>query len=314
MDDNNRRISVAEPIGEAVTWTKNRLFHPFNPGEWFVYGFAWFLASLATFDGFSFKFNVNVGGPTGAPGDTFSGTPPSELLDQLLQWVGLAEVIIGVVIVLVLFAFLVLLLWLGSRGAFIFLDATLRDEAAIADPWHAYRKQGNSLFFVRLIYVLLGGILAIGSAGIGAVLFMLIDILSPLLIVGLVLCVLIWTLMFFVYMIGYQLLSDFVAQVMYRRDIRCWAACKLFWNDVLRAYPGTFLLFYLLKALLTIGSMFVLVIGGCLTCCIGFLPYLSNVIFLPIGVFFRTYSIRMLDQFGDEWALTTGDEQLAELF
>jgi hypothetical protein len=42
---------------------------------------------------------------------------------------------------------------------------------------------------------------------------------------------------------------------------------------------------------------------GCLTCCIGFFPYLNAVVTLPLLVFDRCYLIYFLEQFGPEYSI-----------
>jgi hypothetical protein len=39
----------------------------------------------------------------------------------------------------------------------------------------------------------------------------------------------------------------------------------------------------------------------CLTCCVASLPYLGTVIVLPVPVFFRSFSLLFLRQFGADW-------------
>jgi hypothetical protein len=39
----------------------------------------------------------------------------------------------------------------------------------------------------------------------------------------------------------------------------------------------------------------------CLTCCLAALPYIGTVIVLPVPVFFRSFSLLFLRQFGADW-------------
>lgn len=310
-------VSVIEPIGEAMNWMQDRLFNPFNLGEWFVFGFAWFLAGLAQFGGGGGNVNVG-GGPDGTVGGGDPGAPPpDELLDQAVSVLSPTVILMIVVGLLIGFGVLALFIWLGSRGTFIFLDCTLRESAAITEPWSEYSELGNSLFRVRLAYFIISaivGFLFVIGGGLGIYALVWDGNVSGGAIALIVFLVLLMACAFILLSLFYQLLDDFVVQIMYRRDMYCWDAFQLFWRELLSQYPGTFLLFYLMKFLLSIGAVFIMFIGGCLTCCIGFLPYLKNVIFLPVGVFFRTYSIRMLAQFGSEWSLDPQDEGVAELF
>ena len=43
------------------------------------------------------------------------------------------------------------LMWIGSRGRFIFTDCIVRNRGAIAEPWREFRREGNSFFLFSLI-------------------------------------------------------------------------------------------------------------------------------------------------------------------
>src|SRR5438046_8540925 len=52
---------------------------------------------------------------------------------------------------------------------------------------------------------------------------------------------------------------------------------------------------------LWIGWIMVGCLVTCLTCCLASLPYVGTVIVLPIPVFFRSFSLLFLRQFGSDW-------------
>jgi len=54
-----------------------------------------------------------------------------------------------------------------------------------------------------------------------------------------------------------------------------------------------------------------MLLGCCLTCCVALLPYVSSVVFLPVHVFFRSYSLCFLEQFGEEWRIIQEPAPLA---
>lgn len=60
--------------------------------------------------------------------------------------------------------------------------------------------------------------------------------------------------------------------------------------------------------ILLIGLAIAVLVGTCLTCCIAGLPYIQSVVFLPVYVFFRCFSVCFLEQFGEDWRLIKGDE------
>jgi hypothetical protein len=62
------------------------------------------------------------------------------------------------------------------------------------------------------------------------------------------------------------------------------------------------MLLFLMMALLAIGANTIGMYAICATCCIGALPYVSSVLFLPITVFFTCYALCYIQQFGNDWA------------
>ena len=66
-------------------------------------------------------------------------------------------------------------------------------------------------------------------------------------------------------------LRDFVAPLQMVTGLSCGAAARLL-ETLLTSHPGAFLLYLLLKILLFAVTGVVVLVGGCLTCCIAFLP------------------------------------------
>jgi hypothetical protein len=67
-----------------------------------------------------------------------------------------------------------------------------------------------------------------------------------------------------------------------------------------------------MSCLLGLGAALLVLLGCCLTCCVALLPYVSSVVFLPISVFFRCYSLGFLEQFGEEWRILQVPAPLTE--
>jgi len=69
-----------------------------------------------------------------------------------------------------------------------------------------------------------------------------------------------------------------------------------------------------MKLLLGFAAGILLFLGGILTCCIGcilmILPFIGSVVTLPVTVFFRTYSLYFLKQFGSDWELMGRPENI----
>jgi hypothetical protein len=280
--------SPLNSVSSAIECTKRILFSPFQAKKWFVLGFSSFLASL----GGGFNFNWFRGG--------------KEEFPQVFQdWVGehLPLVIaLAITVFLVLLALGILFLWLSSRGTFMLLDGVVRDRAEIREPWHRFKSQGNQLFVFQLLAGLaaLGILLPLAAVGVGLPVWLLslgsarIPMLYPivLLVAGglLVLAASFAVLLFF------GVLHDFAVPIMFQQGHSPREALRIFRIELLPRHLGGFALFYLLKVGLGIASGVLVLLAGCLTCCIGFLPYLSSVLTLPVAVFFRAYSLDFLRQ------------------
>ncbi|HSH40414.1 MAG TPA: hypothetical protein VK993_16700, partial [Chthoniobacterales bacterium] len=134
MDAAPRKIEIFAPFSAAFDLTRLILFQPFDLGKWLTIGFAAFLAGLA--DGTRMNFSFSL--------PDFSGRAQSHNVDleavksQLDAWLvgGVIAVIVAVVLV-----FIVLFLWLGSRGRFMFVDCIVRNRGAIEQPWREYRRE-----------------------------------------------------------------------------------------------------------------------------------------------------------------------------
>ena len=56
-------------------------------------------------------------------------------------------------------------------------------------------------------------------------------------------------------------------------------------------------------ATFAVAALILVMFLSCLTCCVAGLPYVGSVVFLPIYVFFRGYSLYFLAQCGEEWKM-----------
>lgn len=300
-------ISITDPIQPALGHVKRILFRPFSWRKWFVLGFSAFLAQLG--EGGSFHANGN-------PFDhqARQGAPD---FGPAIHWMGAhlpLVITLGVVIFILILALVVLLLWLGSRGQFMFLDGVARDRAEIVEPWTRFQEPARQLFRFRLMLFLVALALLAVCGGLG-VLIALPDIharafgasaltavvaMGGLLFLGfLALAVVGW------------LLVDFVVPIMYHRRLDIAEAWRLLRRDLLPGNRWRFVGFYLMTFLLWIPATLLILAGCCLTCCVAILPYLSSVAFLPIFVFFRCYSLGFLEQFGEDWRVIQDAEPAA---
>ena len=132
------------------------LFRPFDIKKWFVLGFSAFLAELGSRGGSS-GFNSSIGDEVNFDN---LGEGPAELWETIAAH-GLLFALgaFGCAMVLVV---VVALLWVSSRGKFMFLDNVVYNRALIVEPWKRFRKQGNSLFLFRIAFFLASALLIMG--------------------------------------------------------------------------------------------------------------------------------------------------------
>jgi hypothetical protein len=296
-------MSVSYSLTARQSWSRmvRMLFRPFRLEFWLTLGFAAFLSEL-------------LSRPTGG-GSSWQMHGPGPRMPEVLRHVAafllhpvwgallLAAVICGVIVGIVL-------MWLSSRGKFIFLDDVVRERAAIVEPWKRYARLGNSLFAFRLAFnivfaaivigislplipAILEAIAAGGSWRVFLAIFAVwwVAAMVPLLLVGA--CV-------------HLFLSQFVASIMYRDDLGVLAAWRRF-GSLFTAHAPAFIGFALLYLVAGIVVGVTVVLLGFATCCVGFvlivLPYVGSVTLLPVEVTFRGLGPDFLAQFGTEWSV-----------
>ena len=313
IDD--RRISVTEPIGHAVNKTKQILFSPFSLEKWFVLGFCAWLAGLGGGGGGG-GVNYHGGSSSGSsscPSDVHRvGQEIGNYVSQNLPW--LLPVAIAIVLLIVVISFIVI--WLKSRGQFMFLDCIVHNRGAIAAPWTEYRADGNSLFVFKLLLWLAGFVLTL--AAIIPLIFIAmmfvrnefrVFLVGPAIAGGLLLLALM--VMGVVFGVVKVLTEDFVVPVMYLRR----SGVKAAWKECLglfSARPGAIVLYLLF--LLVIGivlstlTFLCMMSACCIFCCVAWVflipfvgGYLMAVVLLPLEVWRRSYSVLFLSQFGPDY-------------
>lgn len=308
------KISLTNPVDSAWTGTRKILFKPFDISKWFALGFSAWLAALL--EGGGANFNYNSGGGDGASGgfqEIVTG-----VRDAWSAWQG---VIIASATALVLLGIVVgiALIWVRSRGKFMFLDNLVKNTSEIKKPWREFSQHGDSLFKWTLVYsiimfavflVLMGGtFLAVIMPCIRAETF-LTSTIPAIVILGIL-----WIA--FAIVGGYitRFLEDFIVPIMYKNDMTAVEAWSYF-VKVYRSNTGRLLLYGLFYLVLGIGAGAVVMIATLITCCIlgciAMIPYVGTVALLPVPVFFRLYSIYYIAQFGKDFDLVTGAEFNAE--
>jgi len=297
-------IQYVAPLQRAWVRMKGILFDPFDLGKWLVIGFSAWLARLA-------------GG--GGGGGTHVNWRPGhvetlhvrrflrgvwEHLRAHPHWLALLVVGCAAVAVIVL-----VLVWISSRGKFIFLDNVVHNRAKIAEPWRRCAHLGDSLFLWRLGYLLVcllafaalaavavlaaGGFSGLGFTSARSITITVLGGFAALL--GAIACA--YVSLF---------LDSFIVPVMYKNGIGAVDAWRRFVPWIER-HLGAFVLygFFVVGLIVVVGAGVVMV--GLMTCCVGLLlvvlPYVGTVILLPVLVTYRAFSLEFLSQFDGSFAV-----------
>lgn len=303
-------ISATRPIQPAIEWTKKILFAPFNLEKWFVMGFCAFLATL-TFNmpGLNFPF-------TGAFQDLSKNGNPEHLrqifsqrMDQTLSWVNLNLVlfiILGVLALLTILVISILLQWLSSRGIFMFLDNVIRNEARVSAAWDYYKEKAWSLFSFRVIFnfvslpLFLAVILLCYYTALPDIRTLQF---GPSAILGIVLAIILIPTTIIGIATVHMLLVDFIAPIMVLRNIKVMDAWRVFIREIMPGQTMPLTWFYAMRFVFSLLVGILTTLGCCCTLGLALLPYISSVVFLPVHVFFRSYALTFLGEWGPNWQL-----------
>ncbi|RMH55933.1 MAG: hypothetical protein D6679_10515 [Candidatus Hydrogenedentota bacterium] len=288
--------SVTAAAGEAWDETKEILFRPFDVGRWFLLGFVTFLQALGQGCGVNLNFNVPLD-DVEKGGNLPDIRPFLEKIREHLPVV----VVVAVLLVCLLLLLLLLFQWLSSRGTFAYLHIVLNRAYSLGEAWSARVSEAHSFFLGRIVFGFLAGL----------TLFLLV---LPALAVllshrghhswtpGMIAVIFVSFLLVFVFAIFvavfFLFLVDFIAPIQYRESLSFLPAIRRF-REYLSAAPGVFVVYVLLKLLLSVGIGLLLCVGGFLTCCLLFcaliIPVLSQTILQPWHLFLRLWPIKLLD-------------------
>jgi len=288
--------SVITPLTPAFERVKLILFRPFDVGRWFIIGFCAWLATLGQGGG-GYNFNYGLNDRQGGR-DVYDEARRYAI--ENLGWL----IPVALLVVLLVVGLMLVFTWLSSRGRFMFLHCVRGNVAEVQAPWRQYAPHGDSLFWFRVVLGLisLGVVLPVVAGGV-VLIFGLAqgDARGALPILGAIVMVLMVIGLTAVFAVVAKLTTDFVVPIMALRHTRCLDGWREFWV-LLREHPASFAIYLLFQLAihLVIGiAVFALVLLTC--CCAGCLlgiPYLGTVLFLPVLVFHRSYSLYFLAQFG----------------
>jgi hypothetical protein len=284
------RVSSLDAVAEAIEHTRKRLF-PFDLVRWIMLGFVCFLDQCGRQGGGGGNLG-NFPSPGGGGG---SGDPFQWIQDHLAVVVAAS----AAVLVLIL-AITAAVTWLSSRGIMMYVEAVGRGVVDVEGAWQRYARLAWSLFLWRFglaavallgllalvipaIVLVAGGIASSDWSGgrVGALVA-----LGAALVVGSIAS-----------NVAAMALRDFVAPIQMGRDLPCGAAIAHLMALVAH-HPLAFAGYALLKLPYGVLVAMVMLVAGCGTCCLGFLPVISQTLLQPLHAFERSWSLCLLRQAG----------------
>jgi hypothetical protein len=294
-------VSVIDPITPAIERARTILFRPFDLGKWCIIGFGAWLAQLGETGG--------GGGGDGFRDDIRKENIRREVEDAWQYVLANLDWIIptAIVVVAVLIGLWLLVLWLSSRGRFIFLHCVAHNQARITEPWHQFRDRANSLFAFRAVlgiltvvaaivpFVLGGIVVSVSTATLG---------FNPWTIIGVVTAFTFFFAVLIVSAVIGKFTKDFIVPIMYLHTNSVVAAWR-YLLDLLSINKVRFFLYILVQIVIALAIGVMLSMAACCTCCCAaclfVLPYVGTVVLLPVHVFNRSYSLYYLAQYGPQF-------------
>jgi hypothetical protein len=303
MTTQAREVSVTLPVGQAIDRVKKVLFQPFDAARWFVIGFCAWLAYLGEGGGFPSGFHFGGHHGHGAQSLHAEFEQARDYVLHNLAWI----LPLAIALIVASMAVWLILMWLSSRGRFMFLHCVAHNTAEVRVPWVEFAPEANSLFVFRLLISLISLVLMLPL--VGALVLVVLGMVSHNAVspAGLLLAIaLLFVIIAFgmVFWIIARLTRDFVVPLQFLHRSRVLDA----WRELGHLLRGNFanlvlyLLFRIVLAIaITVLVVFVVLATCCIAGCLFALPYLGTVFLLPILVFERAYSLHYLAQFGPDY-------------
>jgi hypothetical protein len=297
------QITFINPFSKAWERMKKALFQPFDIHKWFILGFTAFLAGLV-------RGNPTVSFLDISDLEKMKSADFERIPEKVIDWTHAHPFLFMLILTAIFFGIILALIltWLSSRGAFMFLDNVVGDRAQVTAPWRQFGYLGNSLFLWRLGFGLICLLLTLPLAILSFLMFVPLlrghnsgAYLLPFmgfLVVGLLIFLIVSYISLFA--------NNFVVPIMYKYNLRVMAAWSQF-IPILKSHPLSFVCYGLFLLILFTGVIIALIFAICFTCCLLIIllliPYISSVALLPITYTYRAFSLEFLAQFGPEYTL-----------
>jgi hypothetical protein len=315
-------ISPLDAARSAIEHTKRYLF-PFRFERWLILGFLAFLdqCGRSGYWGPHAQWNANrhphwrIGGEAARRwGEAASAGGPSGGLAEAIRagfgWASahaawlVVGAFFGLLLVLAIAAFVT---WINARGTFMYLDNVASGRADVTRSWRQHAARADSYFAWRFglgvlaLGLVLGALFMLGSVAHGWAFGRLSATSGAAIALALAPVVAILALALPLLVLAGVALRDFVAPLQVAGGVTCGEAIRLF-EGLLVAQPGAFVIYLLMKIGVVVVTGLAIVVGGCLTCCIGFIPIVMQAIFQPFFFFERAWSVALLRQMGHDVA------------
>jgi hypothetical protein len=293
MTSQPTNVTIEHPISQALTYTK-RIFSPFDASKWLGLAFCAFLANCSNGGG-------GGGGNVLNRFDSLDNGMGFEeylvsSLRSLIEMGPLVFVAIGAVVVIVILL-RVLMIWLGSRGDFMFMDGILHNRGNVVEPWERFRGLAHSLFLTRVsvdVFTwfglgIFGVLIAIGAftmstspalGGLTMLLASLVLLVPGLIAIGLT----------------HFIIDTLVIPAMYKSGKPASEVWPMVKSELISGHWGDLSLYGLVRVGLHIGVGIATIIVTLCTCCVPVIPYIGTVALLPFIAFMRSHQLAFYEE------------------
>lgn len=289
-------MDVTRGFDTATERTKRLLF-PFDLNVWFAVGVTVLAESCAGPP----SFNLQI--PGGNFGGGGSGVEAQNAIAELLgNPIVIALIIAGLGVGLVL---AVVGQWLGSRGTMMFIRSVATLDTGLGDNWNAAEKPATSLFWFQLAMMAIGLVpllFGLGAVAISSQMFTNFDgpVMAVIVLAGLAFLVVALVLS----VVG-SFTRNIVAPLMWRFDLSAVDGWKLLQRIAAQGNTGQLALFLLLRVVIGFAMGIVTMIVGLVTCCIGLLPLVNQILFAPLHVWERSFGLAAVESLGPDFSMFT---------
>lgn len=302
-------VSAVDCIQPALQHARAQLFRPFRFGQWSRLAVVGFLAaelhtSGCNFNGLNFPTSSHPrrGNQLLETAPFFPHFNPA----HIAQFVGLIVAVVALAIVLGL-----IFLYIGSVFRFILFESVLKKDCSISEGWPRWQRAGGRYFLWQIVLIIAQGLFLGVLIGVPLALavalgwFRNVDQHIARTILGAIFLVAVF-LMFLLVVAAVQLLAkDFLVPIMALDDVDFADG----WSRLLaliRSEPGNYIIYLLLKIVLSIAAgivvgivtlvpIFILVVPAVVAVFTGYKAGLGwNVTTVSLAIIFGTIMIALL--------------------